>query len=348
MVANEKRFRPRNIPGILDETFDLYRNNFVLLVGIAACVFIPIGLLSYALAWTSIPTASNVPDARIFSDIFPVLLLAAVAHPIAQAAMTNAVSRRYLDEPVTIWSAYTTVLSRIGAVLWTMILLGCVYVVGFLVLAIFMVPMGLAAGSGAIIIFGLILLALWILLVLHCYARLSLSMPVVIIEGTSGLSALKRSWALTQGFSGHVIGVLLLILVVVFLISTLLEFATLIVPELIVQALSNTLLGPLTPLASVILYFDLRVRKEGFDLQYLARELQVTLPAPDSVTDNSPQTGMQSSHICSHCNNYIRDISEGVKCSYCGAVLHSACWKERGGCTTEGCVSAPPSNDTKP
>jgi hypothetical protein len=113
------------------------------------------------------------------------------------------------------------------------------------------------------------------------YVWFCLAPPVVMIEGEGGLGALKRSRAIVKDYFSKTF----LIVVPVAIIEILLAWIILFLPNLFgnLSYLNHLLLStvftillllaaPLKIAATTMLYYDLRVRKEGYDLQSLAEE----------------------------------------------------------------------------
>jgi YD repeat-containing protein len=109
--------------------------------------------------------------------------------------------------------------------------------------------------------------------------------PIVVLEDlASSFDAFGRSWELTRDARGKVFGTV----AVTWLISQFL-------PQVVVQGLGNALgvagnqsmqpvfvvvasllgivLAPILPCALTLLYYDLRVRREAFDIQVLSEQL---------------------------------------------------------------------------
>jgi uncharacterized RDD family membrane protein YckC len=51
----------------------------------------------------------------------------------------------------------------------------------------------------------------------------------------------------------------------------------------------------------------------------------------------------QAEKICPYCQSPIDETEEATVCSQCMIPHHTECWLENGGCTTYGCLFAPPS-----
>ena len=96
------------------------------------------------------------------------------------------------------------------------------------------------------------------------------------------VGALSRSNQLTKGLWKHSVGVsalAFLIAVVPYLGATLLagEFGSRIVQQIVGMVMS-VILTPIYVASLVALYYDLRIRKEGFDLELMASELATAVP----------------------------------------------------------------------
>ncbi|HEU5218284.1 MAG TPA: hypothetical protein VFU23_06475, partial [Gemmatimonadales bacterium] len=112
---------------------------------------------------------------------------------------------------------------------------------------------------------------------------LILSTVVAVIEGKANSAALGRSWELTKGFRGKVLltmcCIFLLLMVPTITVSAIwaiIGVATggigLIGTE-ILTSLISILIYPFFYVVLTVLYYDLRVRKEGFDLELLSSQL---------------------------------------------------------------------------
>jgi len=141
-----------------------------------------------------------------------------------------------------------------------------------------------AAGVGLIflIVPGIYLWLMW-----------SLSIPATVLEGGGLGVSTTRSKYLTQGSRGRIFVICLLIFILVWIVSVIFQiplgiaFAVLIKKgnaahafPIIAMAsslgtfVSTSLVGPLLTIALTLIYYDQRVRKEGFDLQLMMAALQ--------------------------------------------------------------------------
>ncbi|MBK7715897.1 MAG: hypothetical protein IPI38_10795 [Gemmatimonadetes bacterium] len=247
--------RPLSLGEILDVAFGLYRSLFLpLLVVTLVTSALPVVLSVY------IESAGgallNLPM------YFLNLLLNAVLGAIASAAATFVVSDSYMGRAISARDAFARATPFIGR----LIVLG--------------VLMSLVIGIGlvCVIIPGVIL-----------FTGLALSTPALVIEGLpSANAAMGRSWALTRGFRGKLFWVLVTVLVLILLPTIALGGfaaasgdATLLEPTvspatlgwLVAASLIQLLIYPLFYCVLTVAYYDLRVRKEAFDLEVLASGL---------------------------------------------------------------------------
>ncbi|MCC6772768.1 MAG: hypothetical protein IT360_16385, partial [Gemmatimonadaceae bacterium] len=109
---------------------------------------------------------------------------------------------------------------------------------------------------------------------------------LVLEDIAGGTPAMARSWELTRGFRMKIFGALLvaffLLLIPGIALGALalgsssdsMSAEALTVGVLIVQSLLQILVYPYFYVLTTVLYYDLRVRKEGFDLERLAMSLQ--------------------------------------------------------------------------
>ena len=184
---------------------------------------------------------------------------------IVTAAGTFVISQHLLGRAVSVGEAYSQVLGSLFPLLGVLI----IFLLGSLVLST------LAAGIGLMALLPGIAVYVW-----FCMAA-----PVVIIEREGGFGALKRSRVLIKGFfdRGFLLVVwltlseafvVILVLSLPFLVGSFPGFPS------FLSFLSICLSLPVNAfrvISTTMLYYDLRIRKEGYDLQVLAQELATPL-----------------------------------------------------------------------
>jgi hypothetical protein len=281
------QFEPMSVGRIFDRAFAIYRNNFLRFITIVAIIEVPLALLSTAYnSWTTTSAPSRHPSASRQTTVSqdtgsaarrynpaeerPILtcclaftftfLVQIVAGMLCQAALIKSVSETYLGNDITVGQAYGFILPKfltlVGATLCVML------VVGLGIMLVF-VPG---------IIFGL-----WF----------SMTVPTIVVEGQAATHAMSRSKALVAGNLGKIIAVGILGSLIAYIIILPLRYLggfvgqslfadnTMLVSFLrqFGMTLGQILAIPISTAASILLYYDLRIRKEGFDLQMLAQSM---------------------------------------------------------------------------
>jgi hypothetical protein len=239
--------RPLSVGEILDVSFTLYRRHFATLGTVALlCSGVPVLLSLYIEASGGV--LQNLSLTLVYYVIFTVL------SSIATAATVFVVSESYLGRPLTAAGALRRATPLLGRLIVCSLLFAIVVGFGFL---LFLVP-------------GLVLLC-----------GLLMAFPSLVLEtGNSPAGALSRSWSLTRGSRWRMLGLLTTMVILLYVpIVALGTIATMVFPSdgtlmLAVVGVMQMLLYPLLYCVLTVAYYDLRVRKEGFDLEVLASNLQ--------------------------------------------------------------------------
>lgn len=255
--------RPLSLGELLDRTFQLYRNHFVLFVGITAVAYLPKFMIQCGLLL--IPKQAT--GVTLFGTLLSLILsLAAVA--AAQAATVTAVSAVYLDQRITVRESYSRVLGMILRVVLVMIGMG----------------IGIGIGILLLIVPGVILALMW-----------ALTIPIVVLENADLREALARSRELTSGHRLRVLMIFILFTVLTYLMFLVVESPVIAliaargakavvggafaVTTYALSLVSECLVTPLMTIALSLMYYDERVRKEAFDIQFMMAGLEDQSPA---------------------------------------------------------------------
>lgn len=272
--------RPLSAGELLDLSFGLFRRLFRTLVVIQlVCMTVPFLLNVYS--------AGGTPG-----QISPVALLnvlvSFVLSALASAATAVAISESYLERPVTAMEALRRATPRLGPLLVVSLSVGLLVLLAsipFLVLfagAAYTMTLRAAAPSG-LVIFSMLVGVASLVLPLIVAAGVAVATPVVVLEeGISATEAVSRAWFLTRGYRLRIAGLLFVCLILIMipymaliaLGAALAGGATAPVWIAVVALLGRLLLTPILYCLLTLLYYDLRVRKEGFDLEMLAASLQ--------------------------------------------------------------------------
>lgn len=262
--------RPLSLGEILDRTFSLYRNHFALFVGITA---IPqLLVLAFSLLGGSIPgrTVKTVrvaapaaalpsfPTATAIILVIVGILIYLVVYLYAQGGTFFAVSEIYLGHTTTIRASLSRMRGHALKLLGVTIL------------------NGLVVGAATILL---------IIPGIYMACRLLTCVPAALFEDLGAGDSLTRSYELTKNEAGRGFVILLLYFVLSITASMLVVFPFQVMAGLSLKDpgmahlwtvlmqvgnfLATVLVAPYITIATSIFYFDLRVRKEAFDLQLM-------------------------------------------------------------------------------
>jgi membrane-anchored glycerophosphoryl diester phosphodiesterase (GDPDase) len=183
----------------------------------------------------------------------------------------------------TVGGAYGAVGRRLGSVVAVALLL---FLTG---VGLFAVGFGLAIGalyafgsSGAALL--IVLIPALIFVVIVVYTRWLFAAPIVILERVGARAALRRSWQLVRGSTPRVLGITLLVGLITGILSAIVSALLGVVTQfgdenvrLILSQLASlivaVLIQPISFIVVVLLYYDLRIRREAFDIEMLAANL---------------------------------------------------------------------------
>jgi hypothetical protein len=252
-------------------------------------------------SFNDLPLGAIVPYFAITLGI--ALVQGLLVQQLVQGALAAAVADTYMGRPVTVGGAYGKVLPRLPALIGGGLLLGllafvvvgvALAVVGGLAIALVAGLSASNAGRGSVAAVGVLAALLFIAFVfvivlaaVLVLVRFAFFVQAVVVEGRGPLGALRRSWRLVRGSYWRVLGIVLLLLLLVYILVGVPTGIAGVVIQVIFpdpvrhfalrQSLS-TLIGyisqivvlPLQLVAYTLLYYDLRVRKEGYDIELLA------------------------------------------------------------------------------
>ena len=268
------RLRPLEIGDLLDETFRMYRRNFVLFAGISVIVSIPSAALSgygYSLFGNLIQesTTGAPPNFGFLLSTLPALALGALVNlaliPFFYCAVVYAACESAQGRAVTAGGIFSAVLRRYFP------LLGYFLLIGLMVLGFCLIPLWIWIWVG------------WLVVT-----------PAMFVEGTGLIQAMGRSWRLVEGRWWRTFLVVFLIFIIQYVARLALNafialaqyLLVIVAPSALVlgisgatQVIVDSLVNPVLQIAIVLVYFDLRVRREGLDLFQLAQRVSSPPPA---------------------------------------------------------------------
>ena len=292
--------RPLSVGQILDRAFRLYRGNFLTFLAIVGVVQLPLALVQ---VFNAAAAQSDSPTFAGLVAILAILLLLAgiLANQIASAALSRAVADVYLGRTTSFAAAYRGVTPFIGNIFVTLIV---TLLVGLGLLFFFIIPcVGWTAGMGMLMFFG--------------GAIVPMIGTVIVLENRAGFDALRRGWDLTRRRFWPVVGYMVILGILVTAITigptALLTYLTCFVwsgydpssplsptnmpgqaplwatvLQTMITVGLQTLILPIQLAAASVLYFDLRVRNEGFDLELASARQMPEGSDLDTLLANAP------------------------------------------------------------
>jgi len=310
--------RPMNLGEILDRTLQIYRSRFLAFFSIAAIpalALMAIELADYRFFPQSQNRTADEQGQELLWSLLRSLLhyhVAAILGLLIFPIFVKVASDAVLEQATSIRIAIQFTLSKARSFLWIAFLK---VIAQFLIpeiltcVAIFIVALieyatGAFNNKGAVLLvaFGLfspilggIALFLWI------SSCISLAVPVVALEPFTGLRALKRSWTLSRDtririlvawMSLSILGIglaggfhlLLYFFTDLFFyggkVTKLIDQPLYRFADYLLGAMLAALTGPLYPIAITLFYYDQRIRREGFDIDWMMQRAGLVVPGP--------------------------------------------------------------------
>jgi len=268
-----EHLRPLGVGELLDACFRLYRRRFGTLVGAVAIFTVPLGLLQLVVN-LSTPTTTRTVNGPGFTYrttttssgtqlavLLIGLLIGAVSTALAEGAAMRIVGDEYLATTTTWKESIRFALRRFPSILWVVVLAGICWILA----------------SFACILPGV-----------YLYVSFSVVIPVLLVEDVRGSRSLGRARELVSGRWWPTFATLL---VATMITLTLTWLGTILVgggsvlftrptgatgtrvAVGLVAALITVFTTPISASLRTLIYFDLRVRKEGFDLALMMQRL---------------------------------------------------------------------------
>lgn len=251
----------------IDAAIRLYRSDWKTLMVIVALIVVPFTVIqAYAIHVATHPIliGDRVVATRSGSATVGLLFLVnfLVVGPLINASMVRAVAGIYLGQRPNAGQSIRFGFSKLGWVLLAVLLSS---ILSFLGLIALVVP-------------GIIL-----------YIRYSFAVETVVVEGEKG-GALGRSWRLSKGLALHIFGTLFVAFILAAIATAIFTIPSALltvngtmgtsgwVLRAALGSLGAVIVSPFSTAVGVLLYFDARIRKEGFDLAVMAREVGLAAP----------------------------------------------------------------------
>jgi len=279
--------RPLSLGELLDRTFFLYRRHFLLFVGIAAIPysFFFVMNLGTALAPVLARAAASgrgqsagVTATAIGGGLFALVaaLVGFIAFLFSVGATVFAVSEIYTGRQTSIRESLRRVRGNAGTIFGVLFLSGLIMVGGFI----------------ALIVPGIYLMC-----------RICVATPAALLENIGPSDSIRRSFGLTRDFAGRAFMIYMLYFAMVWGVVAVFQFPFILLitinakqPQLVIlwtvfmqvgNFIGSVLVAPVSTIGFALFYYDLRVRKEAFDLQMMMQAIGAD-PMPPPITGGVP------------------------------------------------------------
>lgn len=287
--------RPRSTSEILDDSIQLLRSRYGALLILSIVALFPRLIYSVYSGSFLLPVLQGGPARQAQSAVmllwsFPLGVLVLAWVLVVDAAIIVVAAAAFRGETVSPGAALQAALARAGTIVmsgfvkYLMIALGFVIpgIVVSIALPLVLVSSQVSRGAlpfALVAIVCVIGFALW--WGFKMFARYFAIPAVVVLEGLPWRAALRRSRALARGETRKILLTLALLFLVYNLVavSASLFLAHLLPTQTLGQVVAQILVMfayPILEVATVGLYYDVRVRKEALDIELMTRGLAAT------------------------------------------------------------------------
>lgn len=248
---DELRLRSRTVSELVDAAFALYRRDASQYILIMAVATIP-QLLAKLLVRVDNTLSFT---AVIFSLI--VALTSAFTYTVGSAAVIKLGSEVYLGERADLGDTVRSVIPRVWALLWAGFMKAILYIIGLLAFFV-----------GAF----------------YVAARFFAVGAAIVLEDKDVGEAFSRSSELSSGRKRHILNTLLLVGIIYLLlswcVSLLAAFAHSAVLLIVLTTAFQIVASPVIGLTDMLLYYDCRIRGEGFDIERMTASMDAGRTSP--------------------------------------------------------------------
>jgi hypothetical protein len=242
--------RPRKATEIVDAAIEVYRRNPIHFLLLAAVVHVPWLIVQIIVLGPRSDEESLIPSLLIGGGT-------ALTTYLLSGFIVHMASEVYLGRDTDAFQTMRTVLPKLPAVFIASLLQSVAIGLGF---ALFLFP------------------AIWVTAVLFAV------LPVIVVEHRGVFAAFDRSQKLSDGVKSHILSAIGLLVIIRVIVGGGSAIVSLLIPmrelRFVALAAAGMLLYPLYGIAATLIYYDIRIRKEGFDIEMMAK---APAAAPDSA-----------------------------------------------------------------
>ena len=310
--------RPLGVGERLDAAFRIWARNFLAMAKAMLVIAVPAAIIEVIVVMSAVPnTATTSPFSTTASaptltsgsvaTLWAALLVAGgvggVASTLAVTTLNGIVGQAYLGQQVNWRAALRNGLSKLLSALWISLIIAVIISVPVFA-AILVTVLFSATGSTALtVVMGLALGLGAVCYVIWTYVATLPATPILMLEDVRGIEAVRRSFRLVRGSWWSVFGTFLIMFILLSIASDViggvLEFGSLVAGPgsplgitllFLEEVVFLVFFTPLAASLMVVVTIDMRVRKEGFDIEFLAAAMQ-SATGPNPVSFIRPKPG---------------------------------------------------------
>jgi hypothetical protein len=232
------------VGGVLSRTASVLSRHFLVFIVVTIVANLPLVLLLQGVA--SMAAGGEAPGQTAIILFVLGIVLFFVLSILSQAVIVHAAFQAMRARPISLGESVGVGLARFLPII------GLAFISGLLI----------GLGIIALIVPGLILVTMWFV-----------GTPACVVERLGPWTGLKRSAQLTKGHRWKVFGLLALLFIISAVVSNVIELALAPLGNIIISMLGtliwSALWGAFYAIAVVVAYHDLRVAKEGIDIEQI-------------------------------------------------------------------------------
>jgi Membrane domain of glycerophosphoryl diester phosphodiesterase len=237
--------RPRSATELVDAAFQIMRAHYPQFILCSAIAYLPLLLVQLLLVSDPVRLVARPELGMLF------YVGAMLDYAIMSSVLVVCASQAYLGDPVDVGAAVRKALPRMPLV----------------IVGAFVRYVGVIVGLLALFVGAFYVMARWFAVT-----------PLLVLERRGLGQAFSRSSALSRGRKLHIIATFVLTWLIYLVLTVGVQLVVMfLVKNLIVQAVAGALLTilayPVIAITEALLYFDARIKHEGFDIEMMAGAL---------------------------------------------------------------------------
>lgn len=271
---SDLRLRARSVTEIVDAAFQLYKRDALEYVLVTAIAYAPLIVAQlFVLRGLTImgPQPLGIPGTATLI----LGLVGIFSYTLMSAVLIRFASDVYLERPTALGMVIRAVVPLVPRLIGATLLFALTAMLGVIPMLI-----GAAISSVFLILLGMLGVITWAFYVI---ARFFAVFQLIVLEDRSIMAAFTRSGALSRDLKGHILLTLLLVVVIFTVlqiaVTMIAQFVGSIAGSVVLQALYTVVAYPLIGITQMILYYDARIRAEGFDIEVMTGALGTAQPS---------------------------------------------------------------------